>query len=102
MMKIERCITNRYSIKTETEPLARLSRYLVSKKTDTRPINRVRYDKVALKVVNILEREDWLAIRGMSESAEYIAAKSALEVYFEFVGQDTKPLAPDELLHGGR
>ena len=54
-------------------------RYLVSKKTGERPVNRVRYDKVANKVVMILEREDWLAIRGMSESADYLVAKAELE-----------------------
>ena len=60
------------------QPVQR-GRYLVSANDGQRKVNRVRYDKIATKVVNILEREDWLAIRGMSESAEYIAAKAALE-----------------------
>jgi hypothetical protein len=54
-------------------------RYFTSAIKGERKINRIRYEKVATKVVMMLEREDWLAIRGMSESAEYLAAKAELE-----------------------
>ena len=74
-----------------------LSRYLVSKKTDTRPINRIRYDKVATKVVMILEREDWLAIRGMSESTEYLAAKAEYEATLSQLDKTSRHL---EIMNG--
>ena len=78
------------------QPVLR-NRYLASAITGDRKVNRIQYAKVAEKVVDILEREDWLAIRGMSESVEFLAAKGELNAVLSQLDVIARQIKTDNL-----
>lgn len=68
-------------------------RYYYSVRDGVREGHRVRYDKVATEVVNRLEREHWLEIIGMSESAEYLSAKAEYESKLSMLNRTQRHIA---------